>query len=240
MFVTESINMKKITTLFIAAMLLGTAGIAQTADEIVNKHLEARGGASKLREIKSMIMDGSMNQGGVDVTMKYFYLVGKATKVEFSAMGQTGYNIVTTTNGWAMNPFNGDGGVVEMSPEQLKEAQVGLDLIPLLDYKSKGYTVESLGKENIQGADYFKLKLTRPSGKTVIYYLDNKYLLFRSISTVTANGSEVETITDYSDYKTTPEGYVLPYRRTSGQTDITFDKIEINPKIDEAIFKPAN
>ncbi len=232
--------MKKTTTLFIAAMLFSTAIIAQSADEIVNKHLEARGGAAKLREIKSMIMDGSMNQGGVDVTMKYYYLVGKATKVEFSAMGQTGYNIVTTTNGWVSNPFNGDGGVTDMTPEQLKEAQVGLDLIPLLDYKTKGYSVESLGKENLQGADYYKLKLTRPNGKTVIYYLDNKYLLFRSVSMVNANGTETEVVTDYSDYKTTPEGYVLPFRRTSGQTDITFDKIEINPKLDEAIFKPSN
>ncbi len=232
--------MKKIIPLIISAMLLVTASFAQTADEIVNKHLEARGGVEKLRALQSLTMEGSMNQGGVDIAMKYYYLSNKATKVEYTAMGQTGYNIVTSTAGWVFNPFNGQASAEEMAPDQLKEAQAGLDLVPLLDYKSKGYTVESMGKENIQGADYYKLKLTRSNGKSVLYYLDNKFLLFRSISTVNANGTDMEMITDYSDYKTTPEGYVFPYRRNSGQTDISFDKIEINPKLDEAIFKPTN
>ena len=38
-------------------------GQAQTADEIINKHIEARGGIEKLRALQSMIMQGTMVQG---------------------------------------------------------------------------------------------------------------------------------------------------------------------------------
>ena len=230
-------NLTFCVSLFI---LLGVTTHAQTADEIISKHVEARGGAEKLKALQTMVMEGSMNQGGTEIVMKYYYSNNKATKVEFSVMGQTGYNLVTTTEGWKFNPFAGNTEPEALTPEELKDAQSQLDLQgPLFDYKAKGHTVEYLGKVSEQGQEFFKLKLTRAGGKVATYFLDKNYLMAKAITTSLAQGSEQEVIAEYSDYRKTPEGYMIAFKRISGANEISFDKAEINPKIDDAVFKPA-
>ncbi len=235
--------MKKIfmPLMAIAFILSSVTSRAQTADEIINKHLEARGGADKLRALQSMIMEGNMNQGGTDVEMKFYYQHNKAIKVEFTAAGQSGYNIVTSTEGWVFNPFAGNSSAVAMPADALKDAQSQLDMQgPLLDYKTKGHTVEYLGKESVQGEEFYKLKLTRASGKIGTYYINKDYLLTKSVTTAFVQGSEQEVTQEYSDYRKTPEGYVIAFKRTNGSQEFYFSKIEINPKIDDAVFKPSN
>lgn len=232
--------MKKIWLVFIATTFIGTIANAQTADELINKYVEARGGADKVKAMQTMVMEGSMNQGGVDVNMKYTSVHNKGTRVDFTAMGQSGYNIITTTEGWAFNPFGG-GSVEPIEGDQLKDAQAGLDIQGgLFDYKAKGNTVEYKGKETVEGKECYKLKLTRSSGKSVTYYLTSDYLLYRSVSLNTTDNGEVEVITEYSDYRKLPNGYTLPFARKSGANEITFDKIEINVPVDEKVFKPNN
>lgn len=225
----------------IAFIFSSVNSIAQTADEIINKHLEARGGADKLRALQSMIMEGSMNQGGTDVGMKFYFQQNKAIKVEFTAAGQSGYNIVTSTEGWLFNPFMGHSAAVVMTAEELKEAQSQLDMQgPLLDYKAKGHKVEYLGKESVQGEEFYKIKLTRASGKIVTYYINKDYLVTKSVTTALVQGSEQEVTQEYSDYRKTPEGYMVAFKRITSNNEISFDKVEINPKIEDSVFKPSN
>ena len=234
--------MKKSFSLFLTFVsFFAISAMAQTADEIISKHFEARGGIEKIKALQTMTMHGSMVQGGVDVEMKYYYVQGKAIKVEYTAAGQSGYNIVTDKTGWTFNPFAGQSAAEEMSAEQLKDAQAQLDIQgPLVDYKLKGNSVEYLGKESSQGIEYYKLKLTRANGKVVSYFLDKNYLTVKTISTALVQGTEQEVTTEYSDYRKTPEGYVISFKRTNMNSDISFDKVEINPKLDDSIFKPSN
>jgi len=221
--------------------LFAIPALAQNADEIISKHIETRGGIDKLKALQSMTMQGTMVQGGVDVEMKYYYLQNKATKVEFTAAGQSGYNIVTDKGGWVFNPFMGHTAAEEMPADQLKDAQSQLDMQgPLIDYKAKGNSVEYLGKENSQGIEYYKLKLTRANGKVATYYLDKTFLTAKVVSTALIQGTEQEVTTEYSDYRKTPEGYMIAFKRVSRGTEISFDKVEINPTIDETVFKPSN
>jgi outer membrane lipoprotein-sorting protein len=242
MFVKQIIRMKKNFSLALAMLVIAVLpAMAQTADEIVNKHIEARGGLDKLRALQTMIVEGSMNQGGTDVNMKYYYAHNKATKVEFTAVGQTGYNIVTTTEGWIFNPFAGGSSAEPMPEAQLKDAQNSLDLPgSLIDYKAKGHTVEYLGKQSIQGVEYYKLKLTRNTGKVYTYYLDKNYLVSQVVSTNVGPNGETEVTTEFSDYRKTPEGYMIAFKRSNGNNEIIIDKVEINPKIDDSVFKPTN
>lgn len=214
---------------------------AQTAEEIVAKNIEARGGLEKLKALKGIIYEGAMQQQGVEVAMKFYYFHNVATRVEFSAMGQSGYTIITTTKGWSFNPFAGNDAATELPEDAVKESQTQLDVQgPLVDYKEKGNKIEYMGKVSEQGADYFKLKLTRSNGKSIVYYFDKNYLVTKAISTATVNGEEQEVTTEYSDYRKTPEGYTVAFHRVNANMDITFDKVIINPPFDEALIKPTN
>jgi outer membrane lipoprotein-sorting protein len=233
---------KKTWGVLFIALLSVFAVAAQTADEIINKSLEARGGTDKLKALQSVVMEGIMNQAGTDINMTITVVNNKGAKVEFSVQGQTGYTIVTPTDGWTYNPFTGASSPEKMGEEQLKESQVQLDLPgPFVDYKNKGIKADYAGKEAVAGKECFKVKLTRANGKSSTYYFDSgTYYVIRIVGTNIVNGSEMEVTTDYADFRKTPEGYIFPFKRIVGQGEINFNKIEINPKVDDAVFKPNN
>ena len=45
----------------------------------------------------------------------------------------------------------------------------------LVDYKAKGYTLDYLGTEDVDGTDAHKLRVTRPNGDVSYVYLDPDY-----------------------------------------------------------------
>lgn len=229
---------KKLLTFLSAGLLAMSTLMAQTIDDIINKHIEARGGLEKLKTLQSAVMEGSMNQAGNDVIIKIYVVNNKAYKTEFSVMGQTGYSIITNTEGWSFSPFGGATSPTPIPAEQVKESQYGLDMVGgFVDYKAKGNKVEYLGKETIDGKECFKVKLTRPNGKIVTYFFDSNYYIARTIINGTVNGQEQEVTTDYSDYRKTPNGFLFAYRRILPQGEMIFTKIEVNTKIDDAVFK---
>ena len=188
-----------------------------------------------------MILTGSMQQGGNAIDMTYSYANNKAIKVEFSAAGQTGYNIVTDKQGWTFNPFAQQTEAQAMEAEQLKDAQAQLDIQGgMVDYKAKGNKVEYLGKESKQGVEYYKLKLTLASGKVITYLLDKNYLVASATSSSIVQGARQDVTTEYSDYRKTPDGYLIPFKRVTPFTEVIIEKAEINPKIDDSVFKPSN
>jgi outer membrane lipoprotein-sorting protein len=232
---------KKWLTLLSAGILTVSALTAQTADDVINKNIEARGGMEKLKALQNVVMEGNINQAGNDIVIKITLVSNKASRVEFSVAGQTGYTIITPTEGWAFNPFTGATAPDKLPEEQVKESLTQLDLAgAYVDYKSKGNKVEYLGKETIDGKECSKIKLTRANGKTATYYFDSNAYVIRTITTSLVNGTEQEVTTDYSDFRKTPEGYVFPYKRVIPQGEMSFDKITVNTKIDDAIFKPGN
>ena len=61
--------------------------MAQTADEVVSKHIEARGGKEKLMAVKSVIMENTIGVQGMELNNKMSIVIGKAMKSETSVMG---------------------------------------------------------------------------------------------------------------------------------------------------------
>ena len=232
---------KKILSIALVITVFTLQSKAQTVDEIINKHIEARGGAEKLKNLQTMVMEGRVEQGGNEIALKFYLSNGIGVRTEFSVMGQTGYNILTPAGGWSFNPFAGNTEAQAMPEDQVKEGQSQLDIVgPLYDYKAKGNKIDLQGKEKIEGKDCYKLLLTRANGKTVTYFIDEAGLVLRSVSTSTVNGSETEVTTDFSDYRKTPDGYLVAFKRINANGEISFDKIETNVKIDDTIFKPGN
>jgi hypothetical protein len=152
-------------------------------------------------------------------------------------MGE-GFQVVNLKKGWDFMPFRGQTSPEEVSDEQLKSSQGLLDLQGLLvNYKEKGSQVELLGKENVSGAECFKLKLTNKIGKVYTLFIDTKsyYRVKWIYKSYSANG-EVDTEVTYGDYKKTADGYVFPFLQTIESGSIVFKTIEINQPVDEKIF----
>lgn len=231
------------------------AAQAQTANEIIGKYIDAMGGKEKLNSIKTLYMEGvAVMQNGNELTTTIYKINGKLSRREaqFGAVGNF-TTLITDKGGWISGPRSA-GRFEPISSDKLKNTQAELDCAgPLVDYDKKGYKVEYLGKETLDGKDCYKLKLTLTSGADITYYIDAQtyYILRESHKGSNFAGGtrrseateNAEFNTDFSDYQKTEQGYIFPYKiRISGMGNgITFEKIEVNKQLDEnKLSKPEN
>ena len=225
----------------VVGLLLSAMSFAQTAEEIVAKHITAIGGADNWKKINNMRQEATLSVQGMDIPVVITALHNKATKQEYTVMGMTGYSIITSEGGWNFNPMQGQTKPEPITQDELKYGRDNLDLQgDFVDYKAKGHTIQLMDKEDIEGVECLKVKLTRKSGNESIFFFDPKtYYIVRTSSKMSANGQEVESVVNMSNYQKLPEGIVIAYtiESTAVPAPITVTKVIVNGKIDEAVFK---
>lgn len=222
------------------ALFAATAAHAQTADEIVQKHIDAIGGADNWKKVNSTRAEASLNVQGNDVSITIVKLNNKGMRQDISVGGMSGYVILTPTAGTTFMPFQGMTEPQTMPADAVKDGQSQLDVQGVLvDYKAKGHTVELQGKETVGGAECYKLKVTLAGGKVYTYDIDTKsYYLVRAITKANVNGQEMEQTVSFSNFQKLPEGITVPMTITQQFGDVNIVKMEINKPVDEGIFKP--
>ena len=231
--------MKQIKRTLLALLLLVNVHTvkAQTVDEVIDKFINAIGGKEKMLALNSVKMDGNLNTQGFDVGIVVTVLNGKGARTDISVPGMSeGYRIVTPARGWNFLPFQGMAGPEDAPEDQVQSGQSQLDLqSPLLNYAAKGHKVELLGKEKVDGADCYKLKITYKNGKaTTLFINTTTYYKVKSISKMKGIDEDLETT--YSDFRKLPEGYVFPFSQTNLSGTIFYTSIGINIPVDENIF----
>jgi hypothetical protein len=236
----------KSLSILAAACLTISFSFAQTADEIISKHVAAIGGADNWKKVNSTVMSGTMTMQGAEISLTRTVLHGKGFKNEISLMGMTGYQIVTPTEGWNFMPFNGQAAPEAMTADDVKEGQNELDAHgAVVDYAAKGHSIEYLGKEEVDGTDCHKIKMTYKSGKNETMFIDpTSYYVVKSTAVQKANGQEVEVTTSFSNYEKLPEGIVIPKSISlplgpGMNADFTVSKVEVNKAVDASAFVPA-
>ena len=240
----QFITMKKISRVLLLALFMFSgviAATAQTVDEVIDKHIAAIGGKDLWNKINSITLDGILNVQGTDINITLNQLHGKGMRQDIAVQGMKGFQIVTPTQGWMFMPFQGQNEVTAMSPEDVKRAQNELDTHgPLLNYKEKGHTAELAGKENINGAECYKLALTLNSGKKGTVFIDTKtYYVVRTIIKQQVSGQEQDVETTFSAFEKIPEGITVAKTLALPYGNMTITKDEINKPIDEKLFQPA-
>ena len=226
------------TMLSTAAFLVaGLTVSAQTADDIINKHLDAVGGKDKLNQIKSLVIDASINAMGNDAPATLTLLAGKGYKMETEMMGQKVVQALTDKGGWAISPQT--GGSAQATPdEQYNQAKSSLYVDPFLDYAAHGYTVELQGTE---GSDY-KLALTNPAKTATVYYINTtNYQIDKAVTTANMMGTAIDITTTFSDFRKSDFGITSAYAMeiaygTMFSMTTTVKKVTVNSDIDPKIF----
>ena len=218
--------MKAFKTIFVAAMTLATTTLsAQTADEIVNKYVAAMGGAEKLSSLKTVKMEGNLSTQGIDVALTLTKKHMAGMRMDMEIMGSSNYQMANTTKGWVFMPVMQQTEPQEMEAEQVKSIQSQFDIQgALYNYKEKGYTVEYVGTEKLDGKDVF-------------YFLDVvSNFIVKTASKVSAQGQEMDIETSFADYKQNAEGYWFSYTNTTTQGVISFEKITANIPVEDKLF----
>jgi outer membrane lipoprotein-sorting protein len=210
-----------------------------SVDEIVKKHIDARGGLDKLRALQSVRFTGKVLAQGVELELTMTAKRPGSVRMDSSFQGRSVIQAYDGTTGWMVNPFMGSSDPQALSGDQLEQMKENADLDgSLVDYKAKGVGVELLGKEDLGGKAVYKLKVTKSGGRTEIAYIDaTTFLQVRATSTT----GQQEIDQYLGDYKPV-NGVLFPFAiesKVGGQTvaQIILSKGEANVQVDDAMFK---
>jgi outer membrane lipoprotein-sorting protein len=241
--------MKTKTLLITLLCSLPPGAGAQTADEIVNKAIEARGGAAKIKAVQSERVTGRIilapgQEGEFVVELKRPLKM----HMEVSVAGQTIIRVFDGKSaGWILNPFDQNKGVQPMPAEDLQNITDESDFDgPLVDYPAKGNHIELIGKEVLDDKPVYRLKLTSKSGDVRFYLFDAATFFLRKWEGTRKTGvEEVPWESYFSDFHEV-QGLKYAFRIDQGspgtgdkQTLIT-EKVEVDPPLGDARFsKPA-
>jgi hypothetical protein len=237
----------KLSIFALLVSMFSASATAQTADEVINKYLKTIGGAEKLRTLKSLKMEMSVNAQGMEIPVEMAMMTGGKMYVKIKIQGkeitQMAYdgNTMWSTNFMTMKAEKSDAETTEntkLSNADFPDA--------LLDYKSKGYSAEFVGKETKEGTECYKVKFTKkPTTVSGVKTEDITYYFFD-----TENGLAIATETEIkqgdmkgqkalstmSDYQEVEGGFMFPFALNQGGQEMKVKKIILNPVIDEKIF----
>lgn len=224
---------------------LSSAGWAQTADGLVAKNLAARGGAGKLRAVRTMVMAGTISLGGETSPISIKVRRPSQIREEFKVQGAEIARAFDGTTGW-QSQKSGD----EKKTESLgagegnnirEEAENAIDG-PLLDYSKKGSKLEMLGRDVIGGKPVYKLKVTTHLGTSITQFLDAAtFLEVHEEIERTVNGTLVLIVEDVGDYREVG-GIKFAHQFISGTAEnprasvLQIDKMELNVPVERTVF----
>ena len=234
--------LRKTIMLLALGLLLAPIAHAQSVDDILAKHYEACGGLAKLKALNTMRVTGSMTMGpGMEAPITMERKRPGMRRMEFTIQGMTGIQAFDGAKTWSVMPFMGKKDPEVGTAEDNKNALDDADFDgALVDYKTKGHTIELMGKEPVEGADAYKLKVTKKNGNIEYDYLDAEtYLLVKTEHKIKRRGTEMDGETTYSDYKDV-DGLMQAFSMEVGTKEmkqkLAFTKIELNVPLDDARF----
>ena len=224
---------------------LAPAVLGQTVDEIIAKSIDARGGMDKLKAVQTIKATGSLEMApGMTAPGVMYQKRPDQMRLDFTVQGLTATQAYDGSSAWQIMPFTGKKDAELMTADDTKDVKEGADIDgPLVDYKSKGNTVELVGKEKVEGTDAYKLKVTMKDGDVKNIYLDaDSYLEIKEDGKRMVRGTEQETESSLSDYREV-NGVMFAYAVESGvkgspqKQKLTIDKVEVNVPVDSTMFK---
>jgi len=218
---------------------------AQTADDVINSYIKARGGLAKLKSVQTERVAGIITFAP-GVEGPFFVERKRPLKMhmEISINGQSLIRVYDGKSaGWIYNPFAPNASVAAMSAQDLSGIADEADFEgPFVDYKAKGNQIEYAGKEQIDGKVVHKLKLTAKQGDVSFFFFDaSTGLLMKWQGLRKVGDKELPWETYFRDFREV-DGLKYPFLVESAAVEsdqiqkIMATKIETNIPLNDSQF----
>ena len=234
--------MRKLFCLSVSVFLLSVIAAAQTAEEIVAKHIEAIGGVKRIQAVKSELTNEIAKINGNKIRLSYLRKRPNKVQWELSTQGITQIHAYDGHQGWEVTSIKKDPVLLTGDDLDDLKNDDGIDG-PLVNYKEKGYRIELIGKEKTEGADTYNLKLTSKEGKVSNYYIDiGTFLEVKRVGITKHKAGEeiLETVTgDWRPVDGVMYAYFTELRKRGHPEQtvkIKIEKVELNGPAEDSLF----
>jgi len=239
--------MKKLLTA--VALLLFVSAFSQTsAEEIINKYFENTGGIENWEKLEGVKIIGKSSGQGMEIPIEVLQLKDGKQYVKISIQGkELKQGVFDGKVLWNTNFMTQKAEVMASEyTENFKKNQINDFPTPFLNYKKKGYTIENLGEETMEGTTCYKVKLTqnpvmhegKEEASISFYYFDKESFVPIATETEIKSGPMKgqlmkSTMSDYEEVN----GLYFPFSMSNMGMPLTIEKIELNPKVDQSVFE---
>jgi hypothetical protein len=167
---------------------------------------------TKITGKKTMKITGKIIMGNMELPFVSYHKRPNMIRTEASLQGQKIIQSYDGKKGWMINPMMGSSDPIDMPSEEMKTLREEADFDGyLVNWKDKGNKLEYIGKENVEGADAFHLKVTMKDSTVRHLYLDaDSYLEIQHKGKYPAQGKEIDVTTSLGGYKAV-DGIMLPF-----------------------------
>jgi len=212
-----------------------------SAEQLLDKFVQASGGAASIDKINSRVMSGIIDIGGKSLPID-IYAQDPEKRISYTHMPE----------GDSVTAFNGHEGwlgapgrpIREMNSSDLDAAAMDADLHLATHLKGMFSKLQTRGTEKIGDHDTYVLVAQRENKPPVRLYFDTESgLLVRLVRFGETALGLLPTQIDYTDYREA-NGVKVPYRwtlaRPSGRFTIQVSDLKQNVPVDDARFvKPS-
>ncbi len=211
-----------------------------SAQSIIERYLKAIGGKEAALKINTVYASSTMSMMGQEMTALTKKMSGGKSYTEMKMGDMVLVKVAFDgSKGYQMQM----GVKKDFDADEIKEQLDDKTIIPQLLYDNAEYKTEYLGNDKVGEEDVYKLKVTKPSGKTIVEYYSTKTgFLIREEFTKKQKGKEIDVnvTSDRSNYQQVG-GIWFPFTiiQTVGEMTInnTIKEVKINEGITEADFK---
>lgn len=218
---------------------------SQIADELIARHIQARGGMDAIRAIQTLSQKGTVQMPNTLVTISGERQRPDLLRIDFTANGLTGSEGWDGERAWEYSPFN------EMEKPEYVTGAPALALKrgaefdgPLVGYREKGHTAEYLGEDEIEGKNHYIVRVVLADGNVMDHYLDKDAMLVTKTRAIRAIHGKDESMTEtvYSDYREVA-GVLFPHRSWELAKDgahnevFTWEWFKANVELEEGHFE---
>lgn len=234
---------RRMFSVAVCALVLSWVSPASTAsqsvEDLIAKNLQAKGGLERIKAIQSIRQTGHMTMQGLTAQMVVYLKRPNLLRQEITVGGQTMVNAFDGTTPWMVNPLAGSTAPIAVTGATADAIRDQADFDgPLVDYKAKGYIIELVGPDTVDGRSVQHLKLIGRNGQVQQCYLDSETGLEARIVSQSQAGEIEQDLSDYRDV----EGVKVPFAskavsRGIVMATIAVDKVEFNVTLDPNLFK---
>lgn len=224
------------------ALIFSGAAVAQapTAEQVLDKFVEASGGKAALEKVTSTASKGTVDVtfAGVSATAEF---LAKSPDKSYFVFNVDGYGQVKQgfdgKTAWSESP---DAGLRELTGEQAETIKRGAVFNAPLKWRELFAKAELKGKEKVGERDVWAVVLTPAKGGPTTQYFDAENgLMLKVTSPAVGDQGEYTAITEFSDYRDVDgvkEPFVLKNTIPMGDLIIKFTEVKHNVAIEDAKF----